>query len=156
MDNVTGGEAVVRMLRLLGAEFGFGMGGFQALPYYDAISRQTSFRHIVIRDEKHGAFAADGYARIRNRPAVADGTLGPGTTNLVSGAAESYGASIPIILLTAEVNTALALRGATQECNQSDMLKPTCKASIDIRQIGRSLSCCVVHSQLQQPGGRAL
>jgi acetolactate synthase-1/2/3 large subunit len=137
MPTLTGGEAVVRMLQLHGVDFGFGMGGFQALPYYDAMARQSRIRHIVIRDEKHGAFAADGYARVKNRPAIADGTLGPGATNLISGAAESYGASIPLLLMTSEVNSGIALRGATQESNQFDMLKPTCKLSLDIRRIER-------------------
>lgn len=137
MTALTGGEAVVRMLQLHGVEFGFGMGGFQALPYYDAMARQSQVRHIVIRDEKHGAFAADGYARVKNRPAIADGTLGPGATNLISGAAESYGASIPLVLMTSEVNSGISLRGATQESNQFDMLKPTSKLSLDIRRIDR-------------------
>jgi len=113
------------------------MGGFQVLPYYDALSKQNQIRHVLIRDEKHGAFAADGYARVTNRPAVADATLGPGATNLVSGAAESFGASLPMILLTGEVNSGLAGRGATQESDQVGMLKPTVKASITVNRIER-------------------
>lgn len=134
---MTGGEAVVRMMQLYGVEFSFGMGGFQALPYYDALARQEQVRHILIRDEKHGAFAADGYARVRNRPAVADATLGPGATNLISGAAESFGASVPLILLTGEVNSSIAGRGATQESDQLGMLRPTCKDVISVTKIER-------------------
>lgn len=113
------------------------MGGFQPLPYYDALARQTQVRHVLIRDEKHGAFAADGYARIKNRPAVADATLGPGATNLVSGAAESFGASVPLILITGEVNSLIAGRSATQESDQFGMLKPTTKMSIRVDRIER-------------------
>ena len=134
---MTGGEAVVRMLSAYGVEFAFGMGGFQALPYYDALARQETVRHILIRDERNGAFAADGYARVRNRPAVADATLGPGATNLISGLAESFGASIPMIALTGEVNSAISGRGATQESDQWSMLKPTCKGSISITRSDR-------------------
>jgi acetolactate synthase-1/2/3 large subunit len=134
---MTGGEAIVRMLEAYGVTHGFGMGGFQGLPYYDAIVRRQSIRHVVVRDEKDGVFAADGYARVTNRPAVADGTLGPGATNLISGAAELLGASIPGVLLTSEVNTSLAGRGATQESDQFGMLKPTCKASIRIGELSR-------------------
>jgi acetolactate synthase-1/2/3 large subunit len=137
MPKLTGGEAIVHLLRLHGVDHAFGMGGFQTLPYYDAITRQDSLRHILIRDEKHGAFAADAFARVANRPAVADATLGPGATNLVSGAAESFGASIPLILLTGEVNSLIAGRGATQESDQFGMLKPTSKASIRIERIDR-------------------
>ncbi len=137
MPAMTGGEAVVWMLQLHRVEYAFGMGGFQPLPYYDALARQTQVRHILIRDEKHGAFAADAYARVTNRPAVADATVGPGTTNLISGAAESFGASIPLILLTGEVNSMISGRAATQESDQFGMLKPTSKMSIRIDRIER-------------------
>lgn len=137
MTTLTGGEAIVRLLALHGIRFAFGMGGYQVLPYYDALARQKDVRHILIRDEKHGAFAADGYARVSNRPAVADATLGPGTTNLISGAAESYGASVPLLLLTGEVNSLIGGRGATQESDQFGMLRPTTKASIRLDRIER-------------------
>jgi acetolactate synthase-1/2/3 large subunit len=125
------------MLAEHGVEVAFGMGGYQPLPYYDALARQDAIRHVLIRDEKHGAFAADAWARVRNRPAVADATLGPGATNLVSGAAESFGASIPMLLLTGEVNSMIAGRAATQESDQLGMLKPTVKLSIPLDRIER-------------------
>ena len=134
---LSGGEAVLRMFQLYGVEYSFGMGGFQPLPYYDALARQTAVRHVLIRDEKHGSFAADAYARVKGRPCVADATVGPGATNLVSGAAESFGASIPQILLTADINRAIATRGATQESDQTGMLRPTSRATIQIDRIER-------------------
>lgn len=137
MPQLTGGEAIVRMLQLHGLEYAFGMGGFQPLPYYDALARQSQIRHVLMRDEKHGAFMADGFARIRNRPAVADATLGPGATNLISGVAESFGASIPLIVLTGEVNSLIAGRAATQESDQAGMLRPTVKLQIRLDRIER-------------------
>lgn len=137
MPTLTGGEVVVRMLQMQGVDRCFGMAGFQTLPYYDALARQEQIRHVLIRDEKHGAFAADAFARVTNRPAVADATLGPGATNLVSGAAESYGASIPLLLITGEVNSRIAGRAATQESDQFGMLRPTSKASIRMDRIDR-------------------
>ena len=137
MPEMNGGEAIVRMLQLHGTEFAFGMGGFQPLPYYDALARQDQVRHVLIRDEKHGAFMADGYARIKNRPAVADATLGPGATNLISGLAESFGGGIPLIALTGEVNSLIGGRAATQESDQLGMIKPTVKMSIPIDRIER-------------------
>lgn len=134
---LTGGEAVVRMLKEHGVEYAFGMGGFQPLPYYDALARQDAVKHVLIRDEKHGAFAADGYARVANHAAVADATLGPGATNLVSGLAESYGASIPMIALTGEVNSGISHRGATQESDQVGILAPTAKQTVQINRIER-------------------
>ena len=137
MPELTGGEAVARMLQLHDVEFAFGMAGFQPLPYYDALARQSQIRHVLIRDEKHGAFMADGYARIKNRPAVADATLGPGATNLISGLAEAYGASTPLIALTGEVNSLIGGRAATQESDQLGMIKPTAKMSISVDRIER-------------------
>jgi acetolactate synthase-1/2/3 large subunit len=72
MTRLTGGEAVVRMLAEHGVEIAFGMGGFQPLPYYDALARQDRIRHVLIRDEKHGAFAADAWARVRKRPSPSE------------------------------------------------------------------------------------
>lgn len=137
MPSMTGGEALVRMFQAHGIDHAFGMGGFQPLPYYDALARLGTLRHVLIRDEKHGAFAADAFARVRNRPAIADATLGPGATNLVSGAAESFGASVPLILLTAEVNGGIRGRAATQESDQFGMLRPTTKMSIALDRIER-------------------
>ena len=137
MTRLTGGEAVVTMLERHGVDHAFGMGGFQPLPYYDALARQEAIRHILIRDEKHGAFAADAFVRVTNRPAVADATLGPGATNLVSGAAESFGASIPVIFLTGDVNRGIAGRAATQESDQVGMLRPAMKQVVFIDRIDR-------------------
>ncbi|MGD9997487.1 MAG: thiamine pyrophosphate-binding protein [Ilumatobacteraceae bacterium] len=137
MTRLSGGEAVLRMFQLYGVEYSFGMGGFQPLPFYDALARQEIVRHVLIRDEKHGSFAADAYARVKGRPCVADATVGPGATNLVSGAAESFGASIPQILLTADINRSIATRGATQESDQVSMLRPTSRATIQIDRIER-------------------
>jgi acetolactate synthase-1/2/3 large subunit len=137
MTRLTGGEAVVTMLERHGVDHAFGMGGFQPLPYYDALARQDAIRHVLIRDEKHGAFAADAFARVTNRPAVADATLGPGATNLVSGAAESFGASIPVIFLTGDVNRGIAGRAATQESDQVGMLRPAMKQVVFIDRLER-------------------
>ena len=64
---MNGGRALAEMLRLAGAGPMFGMGGFQLLPFYDAIAHSSS-KHFLINDERVGAFAADAYARVTNRP----------------------------------------------------------------------------------------
>ena len=73
---MNGGRAMAEMLRL--AEVGpmFGMGGFQLLPFYDALS-QLGMRHFLINDERCGAFAAEAYARVTNRPGCATARSAP-------------------------------------------------------------------------------
>src|SRR6202166_5287519 len=92
---MTGGRALAEMLRLSGAGPMFGMGGFQLLPFYDALG-QLGMQHFLINDERCGAFAADAYGRVTNRPGICDGTLGPGATNLVTGLIESLNGGIPV------------------------------------------------------------
>lgn len=134
---LSGGEAVIKIMQSLGIEYAFGMGGFQHLPFYHALARQSKIRHILIRDERSGAFMADAYARVSSRVAVCDATVGPGVTNLVSGLAESYYASIPVLAITSDVNSLYRLKGANQECNQVDMFKPITKDVVTISHIQR-------------------
>ena len=82
---INGGQALAEMLQLSGVGPMFGMGGFQLLPFYEAM-RALGLHHFLINDERCGAFAADAYARVTNRPGICDATLGPGATNLVTGA----------------------------------------------------------------------
>jgi acetolactate synthase-1/2/3 large subunit len=135
--NLGGGEALARMLDAQGARRAFGMGGFQLLPYYDALARGAGPSHVLIKDERDGAFMADAYARVTNTPGVCDGTLGPGVTNLITGLAESYGAGVPVIAIAGEVNSMIAGRGATQESAQLAMVAPTVKEAIRVDRIER-------------------
>jgi acetolactate synthase-1/2/3 large subunit len=133
---MNGGRALAEMLRL--AEVGpmFGMGGFQLLPFYDALA-QLGMRHFLINDERCGAFAADAYARITNRPGVCDGTLGPGATNLVTGLIESLNAGVPIIALAGDTNRAHSWKNMTQECRQAEILRPAVKELIRVEMTSR-------------------
>ena len=133
---MNGGRALAEMLRL--AEVGpmFGMGGFQLLPFYDALA-QLGMRHFLINDERCGAFAADAYARVTNRPGVCDGTLGPGATNLVTGLIESLNAGTPIIALAGDSNRAHSWKNMTQECRQAEILRPAVKELIRVELTSR-------------------
>jgi hypothetical protein len=102
---MNGGRAMAEMLRLAGAGPMFGMGGFQLLPFYDAVG-QLGLRHHLINDERCGAFAADAYARVTNRPGICDATLGPGATNLVTGLVESLNAGTPMVAFAGDANRA--------------------------------------------------
>src|ERR1700758_4002075 len=126
---MNGGRALAEMLRL--AEVGpmFGMGGFQLLPFYDALA-QLGMQHFLINDERCGAFAADAYARVTNRPGVCDGTLGPGATNLVTGLIEGLNAGTPMIALAGDTNRTHSWKNMTQECRQAEILRPAVKGLI--------------------------
>lgn len=131
-----GGRALGEMLKLSDAGLLFGMGGFQLLPFYEAC-RALGLKHALINDERCGAFAADAYARVTNRPGVVDATQGPGATNIVTGLAESYNAGIPIIAITGNTNREHSFKNMTQEARQIDILRPVVKEVIRIDMIQR-------------------
>src|SRR5438105_9330671 len=133
---MTGGRALAEMLRLSGAGPMFGMGGFQRLPFYDALG-QLGMRHFLINDERCGAFAADAYARVTNRPGICDGTLGPGATNLVTGLVESLNGGTPVIAIAGNTNRAHSWKNMTQECRQAEILRPAVKELIRVEQTSR-------------------
>ena len=128
---MTGGQALAEMLKLAQCGPMFGMGGFQLLPFYEAC-RALNLKHYLINDERCGAFAADAYAKVTNRPAVADGTLGPGATNLVTGLIESLNAGIPMIVVTGDANREHAWKNMTQEARQLEILRPAVKEVIRV------------------------
>ncbi|MGE0725228.1 MAG: thiamine pyrophosphate-binding protein [Alphaproteobacteria bacterium] len=133
---MNGGRAMAEMLRLAGVGPMFGMGGFQLLPFYDAL-HQLGLRHFLINDERFGAFAADAYARVTNRPGVCDGTLGPGVTNLVTGLVESLNAGTPMVAFAGDSHRAHSWKNMTQECRQVDILRPAVKELIRIELTSR-------------------
>ncbi|HEV2334716.1 MAG TPA: thiamine pyrophosphate-binding protein [Stellaceae bacterium] len=133
---MTGGRALAEMLRLSDVGPMFGMGGFQLLPFYDALG-QLGMQHFLINDERCGAFAADAYARVTNRPGICDGTLGPGATNLVTGLIESTNGGIPVIALAGDTNRAHSWKNMTQECRQAEILRPAVKELIRIEDTSR-------------------
>ncbi|MDH3701946.1 MAG: thiamine pyrophosphate-binding protein [Alphaproteobacteria bacterium] len=128
---LNGGEALAEMLKAHGVGLMFGMGGFQLLPFYEAV-RALGLNHKLINDERCGVFAADAYARVTGRPGVCDGTLGPGATNLVTGMVEALNAGIPMIVLAGDTNRSHAWKNMTQECRQVDILTPAAKELIRI------------------------
>ena len=133
---MTGGRALAHMLKLHDAAPMFGMGGFQLLPFYAAVSEE-GVSHTLINDERSGAFAADAYARVSGRPGLCDGTLGPGATNLTTGLVESLNAGVPVIAIAGDTNRDHSWKNMTQEARQIDILAPTVKEVIRIERIHR-------------------
>jgi acetolactate synthase-1/2/3 large subunit len=134
--HMTGGRALAEMLRLHEVGPMFGMGGFQLLPFYEAV-RALGLRHYLINDERCGAFAADAYARITNRPGVCDGTLGPGATNLVTSLVESLNAGVAMVAITGDSHRLHSWKNMTQESRQLDILRPAVKEIIRIEMAER-------------------
>ena len=129
---MTGGEALAKMLSVYETQIMFGIGGFQLLPFYDAISRQGNRnpRHILVNDERSGAYAADAYARVSGRPGLCDGTMGPGATNLTNGLIEAHGAGIPMVAFIGDSNRDHSFKNMTQETKQREVLSPIVKEFI--------------------------
>jgi thiamine pyrophosphate-dependent acetolactate synthase large subunit-like protein len=100
----TGANLLVNELHRHGVRVVFGMPGSHTTAIYDAIERHGGIRTILIRNEQAGAFAADGFARVTGQPGVICTTAGPGATNALTGIAEAYGDSIPVLLVTGQVN----------------------------------------------------
>src|SRR5579864_7799361 len=134
--SLNGGQALAEMLKLSGVGPMFGMGGFQLLPFYEAM-RALGLRHFLINDERCGAFASDAYARVTNRPGICDGTLGPGATNLVTGLIEATNGGIPVVAIAGDTNRAHSWKNMTQESRQAEILKPAVKELIRVEHTAR-------------------
>ena len=133
---ITGGEALARMLAAHEIGPMFGMGGFQLLPFYDA-ARRLGIDHNLVNDERCGVFAADAYAKVSGRVGVCDATLGPGATNLVTGMVEALNAGTPLVLVVGDSNRDHSWKNMTQESRQMEILRPAAKELIRIEAIQR-------------------
>lgn len=128
----TGAHAVVRTLEALGVERVFGYPGGAIMPVYDALTG-SSLKHILVRHEQAAAFAADAQARLTGKAGVCLATSGPGATNLLTGIANAYMDSVPMIILTGQVPSGLMGTDAFQEVDVFGMSMPVVKHSIIIR-----------------------
>ncbi|HEY5876695.1 MAG TPA: thiamine pyrophosphate-binding protein [Ilumatobacteraceae bacterium] len=146
--DLTIGEQLDRFLRNAGITAAFGVPGGQTLPLYGAAA-DSGRMHVVMRDERNAACAADAYARVNGTIGVCDATVGPGVTNLVSGLAEAYASGIPVVALVADIRRSaehLRERGvASQAASQREMLAPVSKWIARIEQ-PRMLARMVEHA----------
>ncbi|MFY3842245.1 thiamine pyrophosphate-binding protein [Achromobacter xylosoxidans] len=133
---ITGGEAIARMFAAHDVGLMFGMGGFQLLPFYDAV-RRLKLNHNLINDERCAVFAADAYTKVSGRPAVCDATLGPGATNLVTGLAEAYNAGTAMVALAGDSHRMHSWKNMTQEARQLEVLRPVVKDVLRVEKIER-------------------
>jgi acetolactate synthase I/II/III large subunit len=132
--SVKGAELLVRALEQEGVEYVFGYPGGAIMPVYDALLN-SPIKHILTRHEQGAALAADAYARVTSRPAVCMATSGPGATNLVTGIANAYMDSVPIVAITGQVPTAVMGTDAFQEVDVFGITMPIVKHSFIVRRV---------------------
>ena len=113
----SGASILVESLVRQGVEFVFGYPGGAVLPIYDALFGDERIRHILVRHEAGAAHAAEGYARSTGKPGVVLVTSGPGATNAVTGIADAFMDSIPLVVITGQVATPLIGSDAFQEAD---------------------------------------
>ncbi len=114
---MSGAAILVQCLIEQGVEFVFGYPGGAVLPIYDELFGDERIRHILVRHEAGAAHAAEGYARATGKPGVVLVTSGPGATNAVTGIADAWMDSIPMVVITGQVPTALIGTDAFQEAD---------------------------------------
>ena len=117
MAEKSGADILVEALGDLGVEIVFGYPGGAVLPIYDALFKQKRIRHILVRHEQAATHAAEGYARSTGKPGVVLVTSGPGATNAVTGITDALLDSIPMVVITGQVPTALIGTDAFQEAD---------------------------------------
>jgi len=134
---VSGGFALLDSLSRHGVEYIFGYPGGAILPIYDDLYKVEagggSIKHILVRHEQGAAHAADGYARATGKVGVCFGTSGPGATNLVTGIATAHMDSIPLIVVTGQVNRKSIGTDAFQETDIFGITLPIVKHSYVVR-----------------------
>lgn len=127
-NQLTGGEAVVRMLEAHGVEHVFGLCGDTTLPLYDAFYRiGQNVRHILTRDERSAAYMADGYARVTGKVGVCEGPSGGGATYILPGVVEASESSIPVLSLTSDISVTGRGRYTLTELDQEGLFRPLTK-----------------------------
>ncbi len=125
---ITGAEAIIKALEIENADIIFGYPGATISPFYDALL-DSGIKHILTRHEQGAAHAANGYARVTGKPGVCVSTSGPGATNLITGIANAYMDSIPIIAITGQVKRDMIGTDAFQEADITGATAPFCKHS---------------------------
>jgi acetolactate synthase-1/2/3 large subunit len=129
VDLLSGGEMLVRALHDEGVEIIFGYPGGAVLHIYDAIFNQDKVEHILVRHEQAATHAADGYARATGKPGVVLVTSGPGATNAITGIATAYMDSIPMVVISGQVEKKLIGSDGFQETDMVGISRPIVKHS---------------------------
>ena len=129
---LAGNDMLIQSLINEGVEYIFGYPGGAALHIYDAIFNQKQMQHILVRHEQGATHAADGYARATGKPGVVMVTSGPGATNAVTGIATAFMDSIPMVVISGQVQSHLIGTDAFQETDMIGISRPIVKHSFTV------------------------
>tara|TARA_B100000609_G_scaffold42055_1_gene32228 strand:- start:807 stop:2543 length:1737 start_codon:yes stop_codon:yes gene_type:complete len=129
---LAGNDMLIQSLINEGVEYIFGYPGGAALHIYDAIFNQKEMQHILVRHEQGATHAADGYARATGKPGVVMLTSGPGATNAITGIATAFMDSIPMVVISGQVQSHLIGTDAFQETDMIGISRPIVKHSFTV------------------------
>ncbi len=152
---LTGAEIFVRCLQDEGVETIFGYPGGAVLHIYDALYKQNEIAHVLVRHEQGAVHAAEGYAKSTNRTGVALVTSGPGATNAVTGIADAYMDSVPLVVFTGQVPTALIGNDAFQEVDTVGITRPCVKHNFlvkDVKDLAMTIKKAFYIASTGRPG----
>ncbi len=150
-----GSEIVVKALQAEGVQYLWGYPGGAVLYIYDALYKQDTIQHVLVRHEQAAVHAADGFARATGEVGVALVTSGPGLTNAVTGIATAYTDSIPMVIIAGQVPTGAIGQDAFQECDTVGITRPVVKHNFlvkDVRELAVTLKKAFHVARSGRPG----
>jgi len=132
---INGSDILVKALQAENVKYVWGYPGGAVLHIYDALYKQESIQHVLVRHEQAAVHAADGYARATGDVGVALVTSGPGVTNAITGIATAYMDSIPMVIITGQVPTHAIGLDAFQECDTVGITRPIVKHNFLVKDV---------------------
>ncbi|MDO9285829.1 MAG: acetolactate synthase 3 catalytic subunit [Aquabacterium sp.] len=152
---LNGSEILVRCLQAENVKYMWGYPGGAVLYIYDALYKQETIQHVLVRHEQAAVHAADGYARATGEVGVALVTSGPGVTNAITGIATAYMDSIPMVIVTGQVPTPAIGLDAFQECDTVGITRPIVKHNFlvkDVRDLALTMRKAFHIARTGRPG----
>ena len=132
---INGSDILVKALQAENVKYIWGYPGGAVLHIYDALYKQDTIQHVLVRHEQAAVHAADGYARATGDVGVALVTSGPGVTNAITGIATAYMDSIPMVIITGQVPTHAIGLDAFQECDTVGITRPIVKHNFLVKDV---------------------
>ena len=154
-QELMGAEILVKALQAENVQYIWGYPGGAVLHIYDALYKQETMQHVLVRHEQAAVHAADGYARATGDVGVALVTSGPGVTNAVTGIATAYMDSIPMVIITGQVPTPAIGLDAFQECDTVGITRPIVKHNFlvkDVRDLALTMKKAFHIARTGRPG----